>query len=85
MLTWFKHEITIIVKRDRKPERNIGLVIKDGNERFRDGGCYLVRNGFPNCMTVYRKLFSPQITGINNYFTQGGTIGSKLTVQIPER
>ena len=32
MLTWFNHEIMILVHRDRKSVRDIGLVMKNGDK-----------------------------------------------------
>ena len=85
MLTWFNHEIMILVHRDRKTVRDIGLVMKNGNKRIKDGSGNLIRYGFLDCMTIYRELFSPEITGVNNYFTQRGTIGSDINRYDTER
>ena len=85
MLTGFNHEILILIHRERKNVRDIGLVMKNGDKSFKDRSRNLIRDGFLDRIAVYGKLFSPKITGVNKYLTQRGTIGCDINRYDTER
>ena len=75
----------ILIHRERKNVRDIGLVMKNGDKRIKNRSRNLIWNGFLDRITIYGKLFSPKIPGVNKYLTQRGTIGCDINRYDTER